>query len=79
METSAVLHQYEPWNKGKLIGQKTPIKLKEIWAIRMDFSRFSRQLIMSEITKNINQFIQYPNSFYKSTQFSVGGDNFFTR
>jgi hypothetical protein len=20
------------WNKGKLIGQKTPIKLKEIWA-----------------------------------------------
>jgi len=24
----------EPWNKGKLVGQKTPFKLKEIWAIR---------------------------------------------
>ena len=22
-----------PWNKGKLIGQKSPLKLKEIWAI----------------------------------------------
>ena len=25
----------EPWNKGKLIGQKPPLKLKEIWAIRI--------------------------------------------
>ncbi len=24
----------EPWNKGKLIGQKKPLKLKEVWAIR---------------------------------------------
>ena len=24
----------EPWNKGKLVGQKAPLKLKEIWAIR---------------------------------------------
>ena len=24
-----------PWNKGKLIGQKSPLKLKEIWAIRV--------------------------------------------
>jgi site-specific recombinase XerD len=25
----------EPWNKGKLIGQKAPFKPKDIWAIRM--------------------------------------------
>ena len=25
----------EPWNKGKIIGQKPPLKLKEIWAIRI--------------------------------------------
>jgi len=25
----------EPWNKGKLIGQKPPLKLREIWAIRI--------------------------------------------
>ncbi len=24
-----------PWNKGKLVGQKPPMKLKEIWAIRI--------------------------------------------
>ncbi len=24
-----------PWNKGKLAGQKPPLKLKEIWAIRV--------------------------------------------
>lgn len=25
----------EPWNKGKLVGQKAPLKLKDIWAIRV--------------------------------------------
>jgi len=25
----------EPWNKGKLVGQKAPFKLKEVWAIRV--------------------------------------------
>jgi hypothetical protein len=24
-----------PWNKGRLTGQKPPLKLKEIWAIRI--------------------------------------------
>ena len=27
-------HTREPWNKGKLIGQKPPLKPKDIWAIR---------------------------------------------
>ena len=26
---------HAPWNKGQLIGQKAPLKLKEIWAIRI--------------------------------------------
>ena len=25
----------EPWNKGKLVGQKCPVRLTEIWAIRI--------------------------------------------
>ncbi len=25
----------EPWNKGKLFGQKAPLKLKDIWATRI--------------------------------------------
>ena len=24
-----------PWNKGKLVGQKAPLRLKDIWAIRI--------------------------------------------
>ena len=34
----AILHTSqarEPWNKGKLVGQKAPLKLKDIWAIRI--------------------------------------------
>ena len=31
----AVESRGEPWNKGKLVGQKAPFKLKEIWAIRV--------------------------------------------
>jgi hypothetical protein len=31
-----------PWNKGKLVGQKTPLKLKEIWAIRVRLQVFRR-------------------------------------
>jgi integrase len=32
-------HSPEPWNKGKLIGQKSPLKLKDIWAIRFHFQQ----------------------------------------
>jgi len=28
-------HHHAPWNKGKLIGQKPPLKLQEIWSIRV--------------------------------------------
>jgi hypothetical protein len=31
-----------PWNKGKLVGQKTPLRLKEIWAIRVRLQVFRR-------------------------------------
>src|SRR6186997_1028740 len=32
----------EPWNKGKIIGQKAPFKLQEIWALRVRFHMESR-------------------------------------
>jgi len=31
-----------PWNKGKLIGQKPPLTLKQVWAIRMRFQMDQR-------------------------------------
>ena len=38
----------EPWNKGKLTGQKPPFKLKEVWAIRirLELSERVRELAM---------------------------------
>jgi len=32
----------EPWNKGKLIGQKPPLKPKDIWAIRIQLQNGGR-------------------------------------
>jgi len=32
---NAKSRSFTPWNKDKLIGQKPPLKLKEIWAIRI--------------------------------------------
>ena len=40
--TSNPRHSYVPWNKGKLTGQKPPLKLKEIWAIRIHLQLASR-------------------------------------
>ena len=34
--------QRVPWNKGKLVGQKAPLKLKDIWAIRVRLQIGSR-------------------------------------
>jgi hypothetical protein len=35
MGSAASILSREPWNKGKIIGQKTPFKVKDIWALRV--------------------------------------------
>lgn len=37
-----------PWNKGKLIGQKSPLNLKEIWGIRirLQMAKNARELAL---------------------------------
>ena len=35
MKRFHVTQRHAPWNKGKLVGQKAPFKLKEIWSIRV--------------------------------------------
>ena len=42
MESNSIPKPREPWNKGKLVGQKAPFKLKEIWAIRTHLQMASR-------------------------------------
>jgi hypothetical protein len=32
----------EPWDKGKIVGQKAPLKLKDIWALRVRLQMASR-------------------------------------
>jgi len=40
--------RYAPWNKGKLVGQKRPLRLKEVWAIRirLELANNSRDLAL---------------------------------
>jgi hypothetical protein len=42
MESTANTFYREPWNKGKIIGQKAPFKLKDIWALRVSLQMQSR-------------------------------------
>jgi len=35
MFTLTVYKPTEPWNKNKIIGQKLPLKLQQIWAIQI--------------------------------------------
>ncbi len=35
MESVIGKHSVQSWNKGKLVGQKAPLKLKEVWSIRI--------------------------------------------
>ena len=35
MENVPISPTKVPWNKGKIVGQKAPLKLKDIWAIRI--------------------------------------------
>ena len=34
MESNVKAACREPWNKGKIVGQKAPFKVKDIWALR---------------------------------------------
>jgi hypothetical protein len=42
-----------PWNKGKIVGQKAPLRLKDIWAIRirLQLGRRTRELALFDLGK----------------------------
>ena len=42
MGTAGNAAHREPWNKGKIIGQKAPFKLKDIWRLRVRLQMESR-------------------------------------
>ena len=41
----------QPWNKGKLVGQKTPLRLRDIWAIqvRLQLAERTRDLALFDL------------------------------
>src|SRR6266581_8457143 len=51
MESSHTAQRHPAWNKGKLVGQKTPFKLKEIWAIsiRLQMQERLRELALFDL------------------------------
>jgi hypothetical protein len=44
-----------PWNKGKLLGRKRPLKLKEIWAIRirLQLDHRTRELALFNLGRSV--------------------------
>lgn len=48
---SAASGQHEPWNKGKLIGQKPPLQPKHVWTIRtrLQLARRTRDIALFNI------------------------------
>jgi integrase len=42
MGTTGIATHREPWNKGKIVGQKAPFKPKDIWALRVRLQMESR-------------------------------------
>ena len=42
-------YQHQPWNKGKLVGQKAPLRVRDIWAIRV-------RLQLAEKTRDLALF-----------------------
>lgn len=49
MKTATVSH--EPRNKGKLVGQKVPLRIRDIWAIcvRLRLTEKTRDLALSDL------------------------------
>lgn len=48
-QPNVITQRREPWNKGKLVGQKLPLRRKGIWAIRV-------RLQLSDRTRDLALF-----------------------
>ncbi len=42
MHQLTIYQPKEPWNKNKLVGQRLPLKLQQIWAIRIRLELFHK-------------------------------------
>jgi integrase len=54
MDTTPEATRHEPWNKGKIVGQKAPFKPKHIWALRVRFQIEGRLLELALLNLGID-------------------------
>lgn len=58
MESASIRSaSHAPWNKGKLVGQKAPLRLNDIWAIRvrLQLAKRTRELAMFNLSIDSKQ------------------------
>jgi len=60
MNTVVTKCSSEPWNKGKLTGQKAPLRLCDIWVIRvrLQLAHKSRDLALSSLATRMSMPMQ---------------------
>jgi hypothetical protein len=54
MESSVSAVHHEPWNKGKIVGQKVPLKARDIWALRVRLQMESRVRKLAPAKRHTN-------------------------
>jgi hypothetical protein len=54
-QTTSSMPCREPWNKGKLIGQKPPLRPKHVWSIRTRFQMDGRTRDLAMFNLAINR------------------------
>jgi hypothetical protein len=62
----------EPWNKNKIVGQKLPLKLQQIWAIRIRLELVNKQRVnIGALPPNIYPYIKLlkPKGQNQSTRY----------
>ena len=61
MASVATATRREPWNKGKIVGQKAPFKLKGIWALRVRLQMENRVRELALFNLGIDSSIRPAN------------------
>ena len=58
MGSVATATHRDPWNKGKIVGQKAPFKLKDIWAlrVRLQMENRVRELALFNLFSSVDRW-----------------------
>jgi len=71
MGTASNAAPREPWNKGKIVRQKAPFKLKDIWALRVRLQMDSRIRELALFNLGIDSKLRGWSPSWKGAQQSI--------